>query len=155
MQGKINERLRQLGIALPRSVPPAANYVPWVRSGDLLFIAGQVPVKDGKDIHSGKLGGGVALEQGREAARLCAINILSQASDALQENLDRVVRCVRLTGYVNAVAEFTEHPQVINAASDLMVEVFGEAGRHARAAVGAGSLPRNVCVEVEAVFEVR
>jgi enamine deaminase RidA (YjgF/YER057c/UK114 family) len=153
--GRIDARLHELGIALPHSVPPAANYVPWVRSGNLLFIAGQIPVGDAKERHVGKLGAGVTLEQGQQAARLCAINILSQVRAALDGDLDRVVRCVRLTGFVNAAPEFTDHPQVVNGASDLMVEVFGEAGRHARAALGAGSLPRDVSVEVDAIFEVR
>lgn len=154
MAGKIDARLAQLGILLPGAVPPAANYVPCVRTGNLLFIAGQVPVKDGKDLYSGKLGGEVSIEQGQLAARQCAINILVQVKSALDGDLDRVVRCVRLTGYVNAVPGFGDQPKVMNGASDLMVEVFGEAGRHARAAMGAGSLPRNVSVEVDAIFEV-
>jgi enamine deaminase RidA (YjgF/YER057c/UK114 family) len=154
MPGKIDARLKDMGIVLPQSVPPAANYVPWTRSGNLLFIAGQIPVKDGKDLHSGKLGERVSLEHGREAAKLCAINILAQVKAALDGDLDRVVRCLRLTGFVNATPEYTDHPQVINGASDFMVEVFGDAGRHARAAVGAGSLPRGVCVEIDAIFEV-
>ena len=154
MAGKIDARLKLLGIELPAAATPVANYVPWVRSGNLLFIAGQIPVRDGKDAFSGKLGGGVTVEQGRQAARLCAINVLAQVKAALDGDLNRVVRCVRLTGYVNAVPEFGEHPQVVNGASDLMVEVFGDAGRHSRAALGAGSLPRNVSVEVDAVFEV-
>lgn len=154
MAGKIDARLKELGIVLPQSVPPAANYAPWTRSGNLLFIAGQIPLQDGKDLHSGKLGGGVTIEQGREAAKLCAINILAQVRAALNGDLDRVVRCLRLTGFVNAVPEFADHPQVVNGASDFMVEVFGDAGRHARAAVGAASLPRSVCVEVDAIFEV-
>jgi len=154
MSGETDARLKQLGIELPGSVPPAANYVPWVRTGALVFVAGQIPVQDGRDLHSGKLGAGVSIEQGRQAARLCAINILSQVKAALDGDLDRVQRCVRLTGYVNSSPEFGDQPQVINAASDLMVEVFGEAGRHARAAVGCASLPRNVCVEIDAIFEV-
>ena len=154
MSGKIEARLKELGIALPASVPPAANYVPWVRTGSLVFVAGQIPVQDGRDLHSGKLGAGVSVEQGRQAARLCAINILAQVKAALDGDLDSVQRCVRLTGYVNSSADFGYQPKVVNAASDLMVEVFGEAGRHARAAVGCASLPRNVSVEVDAIFEV-
>jgi enamine deaminase RidA (YjgF/YER057c/UK114 family) len=154
VSGKIDARLAQLGIVLPSSVPPAANYVPWVRTGSLVFVAGQIPVQDGRDLHSGKLGAGVSVEQGQQAARLCAVNILAQVKTALDGDLDRVVRCVRLTGYVNSAPDFRDHPTVVNAASDLMVEVFGEAGRHARAAVGSASLPRNVCVEVDAIFEV-
>jgi enamine deaminase RidA (YjgF/YER057c/UK114 family) len=154
MPGKIDMRLAQLDIVLPPAAAPAANYVPWARSGNLLFIAGQVPILDGKDQFTGKLGAGVSIEQGQQAARLCAINILSQVKGALEGDLDRVVRCVRLTGYVNCTPDFGDQPRVINGASDLMVEVFGEAGRHARAAVGNASLPRNVAVEVDAIFEV-
>jgi enamine deaminase RidA (YjgF/YER057c/UK114 family) len=149
------QRLLDLGITLPTPPNPAANYVPAVRSGNQLFIAGQVPVQDGKAQFIGKLGGGLSVEQGQQAARLCAINVLAQVAKALDGDLDRVVRCVRVVGFVNAVPEFTEHPLVINGASDLFVAVFGEAGRHARTSVGAGSLPRGVAVEVEAVFEVR
>ena len=154
MAGKIDARLKQLGITLPDAPAPAANYVPAVRSGNLLFVAGQVPVKDGKDQVVGKLGRDVTLEQGQLAARICAINIIAQAKTALAGDLDRVVRCVRVGGFVNAVPEFADHPKVLNGASDLMVEVFGEAGKHARAAVGCGSLPRNVAAEVDAIFEV-
>ena len=154
MAGKIDARLKELGISLPDSIPPAANYVPWVLTGNLLFIAGQVPVRDGKDLYTGKLGGNITMEQGQEAARLCAINIISQVRNALAGDLDRVVRCVRLTGYVNSTPEFGQQPLVINGASDVMVGVFGEAGRHARAAVGNSALPRNVPVEVDAIFEV-
>ena len=154
MAGRIDARLQQLGIVLPDAPAPAANYVPAVRSGNLLFVAGQVPAKEGKDQVVGKLGANVSPEQGQFAARICAINILAQVKAALGGDLDRVVRCVRLGGFVNAVPEFGDHPKVINGASDLMVEVFGEAGKHARAAVGCASLPRNVAVEVDAVFEV-
>jgi len=154
MSGRIDARLRELGIALPTPPKPAANYVPARRSGSLMFIAGQVPTVDGKDQVVGKLGRDVSLEDGQKAARLCAINILAQLRVALDGDLDRVVGCVRLGGFVNAAPEFGDHPAVINGASDLMVAVFGPAGRHARAAVGCGSLPRGVAVEVEAVFEV-
>ncbi len=154
MPGRIDARLKELGITLPASVPPAANYVPWVRTGNLVFVAGQIPVQDGRDLNSGKLGAGVSVEQGQAAARLCAINILAQVKGALEGDLDRVRRCVRLTGFVNSAPDFGDQPKVVNAASDLMVEVFGEAGRHARAAVGCAALPRNVSVEVDAIFEV-
>ena len=155
MAGKIDARLKELGIVLPESIPPAANYVPWVRTGNLLFIAGQVPVREGKDIHTGKLGADITMEQGQECARQCAINIISQVRNALDGDLDRVVRCVRLTGFVNSTPDFGQQPLVINGASDVMVSVFGDAGRHSRAAVGNAALPRNVPVEVDAIFEVR
>ena len=155
MTGNIAARLKQMGVSLPAAVAPGANYVPAVRTGNLLFIAGQVPVKDGKLEFVGKLGEGISLAQGQQAARLCALNILAQVAGALDGDLDRVVRCVRLGGFVNAVPGFIEQPQVINGASDFIVEVFGEAGKHARAAVGVGSLPRGVAVEVDAIFEIR
>jgi enamine deaminase RidA (YjgF/YER057c/UK114 family) len=150
----IQHRLLELGVTLPAAPAPAANYVPAVRSGNLLFIAGQVPLQDGKAQFIGQLGDGLGIEQGQQAARLCAINVLAQVAKALDGDLDRVVRCVRVGGFVNAVPGFTDHPVVINGASDFFVSVFGEAGKHARTAVGAGSLPRGVAVEVEAVFEV-
>jgi enamine deaminase RidA (YjgF/YER057c/UK114 family) len=148
-------RLAQLGVTLPKAAAPAANYVPARRSGNLVYIAGQVPTADGKDQFVGKLGREVSIEDGQKAARLCAINILAELRSAMGGSLDGVVGCVRLGGFVNATPEFGDHPKVINGASDLMVAVFGEAGRHARAAVGCCSLPRNVAVEVDAIFEVR
>lgn len=148
-------RLAELGVTLPRAVAPAANYLPARRSGSLMYIAGQVPTADGKDQFVGKLGREVSVEDGQKAARLCAINILAQLRTAMGGSLDDVVGCVRLGGFVNATPEFGDHPKVINGASDLMVAVFGADGRHARAAVGCASLPRNVAVEVEAIFEIR
>ncbi len=147
-------RLAELGIELPNAVPPAANYVPARKSGSLIYIAGQVPTAGGKDQYVGKVGRDVSIEDAQKAARLCAINILAQLRTALGGSLNAVVGCVRLGGFVNATPEFGDHPKVINGASDLMVEVFGDAGRHARAAVGCYSLPRNVAVEVDAIFEV-
>lgn len=154
MTGRIARRLAELGIELPAPAAPAANYVPFVRSGGLLFIAGQLPMQSGKVAVLGKLGADVSIEEGQRAARLCAINLLAQARAALDGDLDRVVRCVRLGGFVACGAEFTQHPAVINGASDLMVEVLGDAGRHARFAVGAPSLPFGAAVEVDATFEV-
>jgi enamine deaminase RidA (YjgF/YER057c/UK114 family) len=155
MAGRIDARLKELNVELPTATTPSANYVPFKRSGGQVYIAGQVPVIDGKDQFVGKLGREVSMEDGQKAARLCAINVLAQLKAALDGDLDRVVGCVRLGGFVNATPEFGEHPKVINGASDLMVAVFGEAGRHARASVGCVSLPRNVPVEVDAIFEVR
>jgi enamine deaminase RidA (YjgF/YER057c/UK114 family) len=155
MASTIQQRLAELGVNLPAAPAPAANYVPAVRTGNQLFIAGQVPVQDGQAHFIGKLGATLGIAEGRQAARLCAINVLAQLAKALDGDLDRVVRCVRVGGFVNAVPDFIDHPKVIDGASDLFVAVFGEAGKHARTAVGAGSLPRGVAVEVEAVFEVR
>jgi enamine deaminase RidA (YjgF/YER057c/UK114 family) len=143
-----------LKIELPNAASPLANYVPAVRTGNLLVISGQVCQWNGERRYVGKLGAEIGLEDGKAAARLCGLNLLAQAKRALDGDLDRIVRVVRLGGFVNAVPGFTEQPQVVNGASDLMVEVFGEAGRHARAAVGVGSLPGGVAVEVEAMFEV-
>ncbi len=154
MPGKIEARLKELGITLPAAATPAANYVPTVRTGNLVFVAGQVTLKDGKLEYVGKLGREFSVEEGQKAARLCALNVLAHLKNACDGDLDRVRRCVRVGGFVNAVPEFGDHPKVINGASDLFVEVFGEAGKHARAAVGVGSLPFGVAVEVEAVFEV-
>lgn len=152
--GKIDDKLRKLGIVVPAPAVPVANYVGFVRTGNLVFIAGQVTLKDGKLQHIGKVGGAISLEDAQQAARLCAINIIAQLKVACDGDLDRVKRIVKLVGFVNAVPEFTDHPKVINGASDLMVEVFGDAGKHARSAVGSGSLPLNVAVEIEAVAEV-
>jgi enamine deaminase RidA (YjgF/YER057c/UK114 family) len=154
MEGKFEQKLVQLGISLPATTSPSANYVPARRLGSQIYISGQVPSEGGKDKYTGKLGSDFSVEEGQAAARLCAINILAQLRQALDGNLDRVVGVVRLGGFVNAAPDFTDHPKVINGASNLMVEVFGEAGRHARAAVGCNSLPRNVPVEVDAIFEV-
>lgn len=154
MTGKIDSRLAQLGLDLSSPPAPVASYVPYVVAGNLVFVSGQVTLaKDGLK-YVGVVGKELSLDDGKAAARLCAVNVLAQLKTAVNGDLDRVRRCVRLGVFVNAVPEFTQHPEVANGASDLIQEVFGEAGRHARAAVGAGSLPRNVAVEVEAVFEI-
>lgn len=152
--GNIDKRLQELGIVVPEPAAPVANYVGWVRAGNLVFTSGQVPLKDGKFHFQGKVGGEISLEQAAEAARMCAVNVIAQIKGALDGDLDRVKRVVKLVVFVNAKPEFTDQPKVANGASDLMVEVFGDKGKHARSAVGAGSLPLNVAVEVEAVFEV-
>ncbi len=155
MPGRIEGRLKELKIELPQASAPVANYVPCVRTGDLLFVAGQICQWQGERRFIGKLGAEISLEQGQEAARLCALNILAQVKSALGGDLDRVLRCVRLGGFVNSVPDFAQQPQVVNGASDLIVQVFGDAGRHARTAVGVNVLPGNVAVEVDAIFEVR
>ena len=151
---KIDARLKELGIELPTPAKPVATYVGWVRTGNLVFTSGQVPLKDGKFEFQGKVGKDFSVEEGAKAARLCAINVLAQVKDACGGNLDRVRRCVKVLGFVNGTPEFADQPKVINGASDLIVEVFGDRGKHARSAVGSGSLPINVAVEVEAIFEV-
>lgn len=152
--GLIDKRLAELGIALPEPAKPVANYVGWVRTGNLVFTAGQVTLSDGKFAYQGKVGKDFSTEEGNKAARLCAINVVAQLRDACGGDLDRVVRIVKVVGFVNTVPEYAEHPKVINGASDLLVEVFGERGKHARSAVGSGSLPLNVAVEVEAIAEI-
>lgn len=154
MSGKIDARLRELDITLPTPPAPVASYVPYVVSGKLVFISGQITLENGQLNYVGTVGQDLTVEDGKAAARLCAINLIAQLKAACAGDLDRVQRCVRLGVFVNAVAGFGQHPEIANGASDLMLEVFGEAGKHARAAVGAGSLPRNVAVEVEAVFEL-
>jgi enamine deaminase RidA (YjgF/YER057c/UK114 family) len=152
--GQIDKRLAELGLTLPIAARPMANYVPWVRTGKLIFISGQGPVIDGKVHYPGALGHDVSLEDGIKSARLCAINVLAQLKDAVGGDLDRVARVVKLVGFVNATADFKDHPKVINGASDLMVEVFGDKGRHARSAVASPSLPMGISTEVEAIIEV-
>jgi len=150
----VDKRLLDAGLTLPAAASPIANYVPAVRSGNLLFVSGQLPLKDGKVAFEGHVGNTVSVEQGAEAAKLCALNIIAQAKAALGGDLDKVKRVVKLTGFVACLPAFGQHPQVVNGASDVMVLAFGEAGKHTRAAVGAPSLPRNAAVEVEAIFEV-
>jgi enamine deaminase RidA (YjgF/YER057c/UK114 family) len=154
MAGRIDGKLRELGIELPQATAPVANYVPFTRSGSLVIVSGQVSVRNGKAEFVGKLGRDISLAEGREAARLCALNILAHLKTACEGDLDRVQRVLRLGGFVNCIPEFTDMPLVVNGASDLMVELFGDAGRHARAAVGVASLPLGVAVEVEAMFEI-
>jgi enamine deaminase RidA (YjgF/YER057c/UK114 family) len=154
MAGKIDARLKELDIILPSPPAPVASYVPYVVSGNLVFISGQVTVGPDGLKYVGIVGKDLSLEDGKAAARLCAVNVIAQVKAACGGDLDRVKRCVKVTAFVNAVPGFTQHPEVANGASDLIAEVFGEEGKHARAAVGAGSLPRNVACEVEAIFEI-
>jgi len=153
MTGRIEAKLRDLGINLPSPPAPVASYVPTVISGNALYVSGQITSAPDGLRYVGVVGQDVLVEDAKAAARLCAVNVLAQVKAALGD-LDRVKRCVKLSVFVNAAPGFTQHPEVANGASDLMVEAFGDAGKHARAAVGAGSLPRGVAVEVEAVFEI-
>jgi enamine deaminase RidA (YjgF/YER057c/UK114 family) len=152
--GLINKRLAELGIVLPKPAQPVATYVPWVRTGNLVYISGQGAVRDGKIEYTGKVGETLSVEDAIASARLTAINVIAHLRDACGGDLDRVKRIVKLLGFVNCTPTFGEQPKVINGASDLMVEVFGEKGRHARSAVGAPSLPFNLSVEVEAIAEI-
>lgn len=154
MGGTVEAKLRSLGLELPSAPTALANYVPFVISGDLLFVSGQISKAADGNLAAGKVGSDLTTEQGAAAAALCAISILAQAKAALGD-LDRIEQVLRLTGYVNAAASFADHPKVVNGASDLMVEVLGDKGRHTRAAVGCSSLPANAAVEVDAVIRFR
>ncbi len=153
MAGKIDARLKELGITLPDVLAPAANYVPYTISGNLVFVSGQVP-RIGDEMITGKLGDDADTETGLKAARYCALNVIAQVKAACGGDLDRVTRCLKVGGFVNGTQDFTDAPKIINGASDVFVDVFGDAGRHARFAVAAACLPFNVAVEVDAVFEI-
>ncbi|MFG1462977.1 RidA family protein [Xanthobacter sp. DSM 24535] len=153
MSQTIEQKLAELGITLPTPTAPLANYVPVVRTGNLLFVSGQVSIDAAGKITTGKLGSGVEIETGRAAARQCAINILAQVKASVGD-LEKVVRVVKLVGFVNSTPDFVDQPKVMNGCSDLLVEVLGDKGRHARSAVGIAALPFDAAVEVEAVVEV-
>ena len=155
MASIIEKKLADLGITLPPPGAPGGNYMPFVVVGNLAFMAGQVAREAGKMKYTGKVGKDLSIEQGQEAARLCAVNLLSQLKEACGGDLDRVERCVRLGGFVNSPLDFYDHPKVINGASDLMVAALGERGQHARTAVGVSALPLDSAVEVEAVFQLK
>ncbi|MGY8992694.1 MAG: RidA family protein [Rhodospirillales bacterium] len=152
--GKIERRLLELGIELPKPSTPAANYVPYVITGNTVVISGQVTFAGGKLQYAGKVGGDFSVDDGYQAARICALNLISQLREACDGDLDRVHRVVRLGGFVNCTPDFTEQPKVINGASDIMVEIFGDAGKHARAAVGCSSLPLGSATEVDGIFDI-
>lgn len=146
--------LKDLGLDLPAAAAPAANYVPYVISGKTLFIAGQIPFLNGQKMHMGRLGETMTIEDGQNAARACALNILAQVKAATGGDWSKVARCVKLGAFVNCTPDFDQMPAVINGASDLMVAALGESGKHARFAVGAPSLPLGVAVEIDAIFEL-
>lgn len=149
-----SSRLAELGVTLPDAPAPAANYVPFVKSGNTLYVSGQI--SNGPDgLVTGKLGADMEVAEGASAARLCAISLLAQVKTACDGNIDGLVRVVKLTGFVNSTADFTDQPKVINGASDFLVEALGDAGRHARSAVSAASLPLGVAVEIEGIFEIK
>lgn len=148
------QRLAELGVTLPDAPAPAANYVPWIVLDGMVYVSGQVPMRDGGFV-TGKLGDGFSVEDGAAAARLCAISLLAQVKAAGGGDLDRLKRVVKLTGFVNSTADFGDQPKVVNGASDFLVEVLGDAGRHTRSAVSAASLPFGVPVEIEGIFQLR
>jgi len=154
MAGTIDARLKELGINLPEAAAPAANYVPYVISGNMVFISGQITLENGELKHVGTVGDDMETEEAYLAARLCGLKLIAQIKAACNGDLDRVRRVVKLGGFVNCTPDFTDQPKVINGASDLMVEVFGDKGKHARAAVGAPTLPLGVSVEIDGIFEI-
>lgn len=155
MAGQIEARLQELGVTLPAAPAPAGSYVPYVVTGTLVFLAGQIPLVNGAMQHPGIVPAQVSVEQANAAARLCAINLVTQLRAACGGDLDRVVRCVKVGGFVACTPDFTDHPKVVNGASDFFGQVFGDKAKHARFAVGAPSLPLGASVEVEAIFEIR
>jgi enamine deaminase RidA (YjgF/YER057c/UK114 family) len=154
MTGRIADRLKTLGVTLPPPFPPGGSYVGAIVTGKLAFVAGQGPIVDGKPAFVGKLGATITVEAGQQAARQTALQILAELEKAVPGGLDRVARVVRLFGLVNCTADFVQQAQVLNGASDLMAEIFGEAGKHARVAVGAETLPFGICVEIDGIFEI-
>ena len=154
MAGAVEAKLKELGITLKEPAKPIANYVPYVRTGSLLTVSGQICLDgDGKLVATGQLGAGVSIEDGQKAARACAISLINQVKAAIGD-LDKVKQVVRLGGFINSTSGFTEGPKVMNGASDIMVAVFGDKGKHARSTVGVAALPANAAVEVEGTFEV-
>ena len=151
---QIESRLAEMGITLPAAPSPAANYVPFVQSGDMLYVSGQIS-KDGDTLITGKLGADMEIEAGQAAAKVCAINLLAQVKEACGGDLDRLVKVVKLGAFVNCTADFTAQPQVVNGASDFIGEVLGDAGKHARSAVGCVSLPLGVAVEIDGIFQIK
>lgn len=149
----IAAKLESLGVTLPDAPAPAANYVPFVRVGNIVYVSGQISKDD--DLITGKLGDDMDVEAGAAAAKVCAINLLAQVKAACGGDIDKLVRVIKLTGFVNSTADFTAQPQVINGASDFLVEALGEAGRHSRSAVSAAALPLGVAVEIEGIFEIQ
>ena len=151
---KQEENLKKLNIKLPPAPNPVGSYVAYQKSGNLIFISGQISLRANGELIKGKIGQNLTLEQGQEAAQVCAINILSQIKAACNGDLSKVKRCVKITGFINSTDDFTDQPKVINSASDLLVKIFEEKGKHSRAAVSANSLPLGAAVEIEAIFEI-
>lgn len=156
MAGRIEARLDELGISLPKAAPAFATYLPWKKAGDTVYISGQGPLLDAKVVEEfcGQVGTDLTIGQAQDAARLTALNVLAQLKDACDGDLDRVASCSLLSGFVNCAPGFTQTPLVINGGSDVIVDIFGDAGRHARYAVGSPGLPENIAVEIAAIFEV-
>ena len=154
MAGTVEQRLTEMGVALPNPAAPAANYIPFITTGNMIFVSGQITILNGELHYLGKVGDTLNVDDGYKAARICAINLIAQVKEACFGDLDRVTQVVKLGGFVNCTPDFTDQPKVINGASDLISEAFGDRGKHARFAVGASSLPLGVAVEVDGVFEI-
>ena len=154
MAGRIDKILQEKGIELPEPGAPRGTYIPAVIASNLLFVSGQGPKHHGKVMFKGKVGASLFVPEAQMAARQCALNVIAVAKQALDGDLDRIIRLVKLGGFINATEDFNEHPQVVNGASDLMAEAFGDSGKHARFAVGCNSLPGDISVEVDAIFEI-
>mgnify|MGYP006158624479 CR=1 FL=1 len=154
MAGTVAQRLTDMGIKLPKPAAPAANYIPFITTGKMIFVSGQITMLDGELQYLGKVGDTLSADDGYNAARICAINLIAQVKEACFGDLDRVTQVVKLGGFVNCTPDFTDQPKVINGASDLIAKAFGDSGQHARFAVGAPSLPLGVAVEVDGVFEI-
>jgi enamine deaminase RidA (YjgF/YER057c/UK114 family) len=154
MVGTVEQRLTNMGIKLPKPAAPAANYIPFVTTGKIVFVSGQITMLNGELMYLGKVGDTLSTDDGYKAAQICAINLIAQVKEACFGDLDRVLQVVKLGGFVNCTSDFTDQPKVINGASDLIAKAFGESGKHARFAVGASSLPLGVAVEVDGVFEI-
>lgn len=154
MSGQFESRLAELGVTLPDAAAPAANYVPYMVVGDIVYVSGQLPATEAGLI-TGKLGDDMSVDGGVEAARACAINLLAQVKKACEGDLDRLVRVVKLTGFVNSTPDFQHQPKVVNGASDLLAEALGDAGAHTRSAVSAASLPFGVAVEIDGIFQIK
>jgi enamine deaminase RidA (YjgF/YER057c/UK114 family) len=154
MAGTVEQRLTDMGIKLPKPAAPAANYIPFITTGKMIFVSGQITMLDGELQYLGKVGDTLSADDGYNAARICAINLIAQVKEACFGDLDRVTQVVKLGGFVNCTPDFTDQPKVINGASDLIAKAFGGSGQHARFAVGAPSLPLGVAVEVDGVFEI-
>ena len=153
MSAHFEAKLKELGITLPEAPAPAANYLPFVQVGDIVYVSGQISANE-NGLITGKLGDGMSTEEGAAAARVCAINLLAQVKAACGGDLDRLLRVVKLTGFVNSTTDYTDQPKVVNGASDLLAEALGDAGKHSRSAVSAASLPLGVAVEVEGIFQI-
>ena len=151
----VYENLKKLNVEIPKAPDPVGAYVAYKKTANLLFISGQIPIDINGKITKGKLGKELSIEEGQAAAKLCAINIIAQAKKACNENLENIKNCIKLTGYVNSTNEFSDQPKVINAASELISAVFGENGKHTRAAISTNSLPLGAAVEIDAIFELK